>query len=276
MQSRKFTLYPSDPLAQSRVVCENHYVDDLGKSRCGAIVDTATPVDESKMMKTRLKKDPRDVPNYSVAEASSFLQIPASTIRTWAHGRVLRDGRKTQFLFRLAQKEPSTLSFLNLVEVFVLKGMRIEHGLALKKVRTALRYVAGELDIKRPLIEESFSTNGVDLFVERFHKLLNASQYGQVEIREALTGTLARIERDPQGIPIRLSPWMQTPNEPERFEIDPRRAFGQLVLLKTRVPVQVLVERFNGGDSVDFIAEDYQVEPVIVESAIRWARPNVA
>src|SRR5205823_1789712 len=101
-----------------------------------------------------------------------------TTLGRWASGR-------TDALIRLRDENESLLSFANLVEAFVLAGIRRTHGVSLQRVRRAISYVEDRLRVKRPLINERFKTNGVDLFVERFGKLVNASRQGQLAIRSA-------------------------------------------------------------------------------------------
>src|SRR5205823_5369449 len=123
--------------------------------------------------------------------------------------------------------KPPTLSFWNLVEVYALARIRRGHGVSLQKVRKALRYVQSHLDLQRPLIDQEFLTNGVDLFVDKLGELINASSDGQLELRELLRGSLQRIDRDPKGLAKSIRPWLHSPNEEPEVVIDPLRAFGK-------------------------------------------------
>jgi uncharacterized protein (DUF433 family) len=79
-----------------------------------------------------------------------------------------------------------------------------------------------------------------------------------------------RVERDPHGLAQRLFPWSRQPDEPTEVEIDPRRAFGRLIIAGTGVPTEVIAERLRAGDSVSHLAEDYRLEVRQVEAALRW------
>ena len=76
-------------------------------------------------------------------------------------------------LIKPAKRRPLTLSFFNLVELFVLASMRRAHNVSMPRVRKALSHVEKELGRKRPLLEESFLTDGVDLFIEEYSGLVN-------------------------------------------------------------------------------------------------------
>jgi len=227
-------------------------------------------------------KDPRDLPVYSVADAAFYLRMPASTLREWVQGmsyQTKAGPKRTRPLIvrpRLRSGRPRFLSFFNLVEAHVLAEVRREHGVSLKKVRTAIEYVKLGLEVERPLLQEEFQTDGVSLFVERFGGLVNASEQGQMTIRAALEQRLQRIEHDVEGLAERIFPWFNSPTEPKRIEIDSRRAFGQPTLVGTGIRVDVVADRFMAGDSVGELAKDFGINEDDVQVAVRWgmnARP---
>jgi hypothetical protein len=51
-------------------------------------------------------------------------------------------------------------------------------------VLTALEYVKQQFHLQRPLIDENFQIDGLDLFVERYGQLINGSREGQRAMRE--------------------------------------------------------------------------------------------
>lgn len=217
--------------------------------------------------------DPRNEPIYPIASAAWALALPPSTVQHWVTGKsyATRSGRRhAEPLIRLATKKPPTLSFWNLVEVYVLAGIRREHGVSLQKVRKALGYVERDLDCKRPLIEQDFLTDGVSLFVEKYAQLINASDEGQLALKQLLVGTLQRIDRDPKGLATRMSPWRKSPDEPREVEIDPLRSFGRRVLAGTTIPTEIVSERFRAGDSIEHLAGEYGLTTGKIEIAIRW------
>jgi uncharacterized protein (DUF433 family) len=122
----------------------------------------------------------------------------------------------------------------------------------------------------RPLIEEQFHTDGVNLFVEEYSRLINVSEAGQVAMRTVLTGCLKRIERDPQGLVVRLFPYLREPSEQRFVEVNPRRAFGRLVIAGTGIPTEILAERFVAGDTIGALAQDYRLRPEQIEWALRF------
>ena len=221
---------------------------------------------------------PEDVPAYPFAEAAMLAGVPVSTLRSWVLGRQFpaRGGQRwSQPVVRLPKGERRFLSFTNLVEVHLLAAMRRKHALGLDAIRRAVRYVHDELEVDHPLANEQFKTNGVDLFVERLGKIINASREGQLGMRAVLVGSLDRVEYDKQGRAVRLFPLLRREDAPKNIVIDPTRAFGRPVLAGTSVPAADIRARFDAGDGVDELARDFDVSPELIEDALR-ATPQAA
>jgi uncharacterized protein (DUF433 family) len=177
---------------------------------------------------------------------------------------------------KAAGLEPLEFSFWNLVECSVLSAMRKTHGVSFQKVRKALEYVEKELREPRPLIQAEFKTDGVDLFVERYGELISASESGQSVIRELLNASLTRIDADASGLAARMFLWSHVPTEPRIVSVDPRISFGRPTLEGTGIPVEVLLERFRAGDTIESLALDYRVDPLHVQDVVRWAARGTA
>ncbi len=216
-----------------------------------------------------------DVPAYTLAEASHYLLIPEATLRSWARGRTypLKPNRSGFFPFIIQLPDPkrTLLSFTNLVEAHVLDAIRREHGVRLKKVREAMRYMQEQLNVAHPLASQAMATDGVDLFVRRYAQLINVSQLGQLAMSDILEAYLRRVEWDRAGFAIRLYPFTRKRelDEPRVVVIDPEIAFGRPVLVNTGIPTATVAERYKAGESVDDLAEDYDLKRAQIEEAIR-------
>jgi uncharacterized protein (DUF433 family) len=164
------------------------------------------------------------------------------------------------------------LSFVNLVEAHVLAAIRRKHGVRLPKVRTALGYVQKQFQAERPLIDQNFQTDGLDLFVERYGELVNASREGQRAMKDILGVYLARIERDAKGLPIKLFPFTRENESGASLrvvEMSPAVSFGRPVIAGTGIPVASIYERYKAGDSIAELASDFRLESSAIEEAIR-------
>ncbi len=219
-------------------------------------------------------QDPRDIPTYAISEAARYLRIPAGTIRSWVAGRHYQTSQGSQYfqpLITTVDRKPRLLSFANLIEVHLLRAIRKDHKIQLDKVRAALDYLESHLQVAHPLESQRFRTDGVDLFIEHYGTLINASRAGQTSLKDALKAHLERIEPDDSGLAIKLYPFTrsQEANNPRLVVIDPRVAFGRLVMAGTGVPTQMIADRYLAGDSVDDLADDYNCRRDAIEEAIR-------
>lgn len=210
--------------------------------------------------------DLREVPAYSIAEAAGYLRIPKSTLRAWLLGQ-----NTFRAVITIADPKARRLSFINLVEAFVLAGIRREHAIPLPKVRKAVEFLRRKFNSRRPLADDQFATDGVDLFVEKFGALVGATQEGQYQLRDIILDQLKFVRRDPNGVPekIVLFPVASGVKRSASVVIDPRLSFGRPVLDGLGVRTSVLAERFKAGDTIDDLAREYSATPEAVQNALR-------
>lgn len=223
--------------------------------------------------------DPRERPAYTLREAAGYARVPLATATGWVRGRRARSTtrrRAARPVIVPASKTPTLLSFINLVELFVLADLRKTHGVPLQRVRPALGYVERTLGIERPLAHARFKTDGLDLFVEHLTTgpsgaLVNASAGGQVTVREALEARLARVEWDRSGVAARLFPLVRSDAaaQPRSIVLDPLRGFGRPVIAKTGIRASIVAERYRAGESASELAIDYGLEVEQIEDAVR-------
>ena len=215
------------------------------------------------------REDPRLAPAYSFAEAAHYLRMPVDTLRYWSLGRA-----GVPAIFELDSADREHMSFWNLVEAHVLSGIRRTHGVKLPAVRSALRYVRQDLGVERPLIHQSFKTDGRSLFVDKYSRLIDASRQGQIVMGDLLLARLARIDWDKLGLPVRLYPFTRSAEgglsdaeQPRLVVVNPRVSFGRPSV--AGVPTSVIWSRYRAGDSTAHLADDYGLSAEEIEEAIR-------
>ncbi|MGQ0723475.1 MAG: DUF433 domain-containing protein [Candidatus Eiseniibacteriota bacterium] len=222
-------------------------------------------------------RDPRSVPVYGLAETAKYLGIPVSTLRSWTLGQRYRssqgDARFFEPVLRIADPDSRLLSFLNVCEAHVCDALRGDHGIALQRIRKAIR-VLGELfpSSAHPLIDHELVTSGVDLFVNRLGELINLTAGGQTAMRDCLELYLRRVEFDQQGVASKLFPFTWTspkPDTPKVVVLDPRVLFGRPAIVNTRIATSVVYERWAAGESSQTLARDYDLSVDKIEEALR-------
>jgi uncharacterized protein (DUF433 family) len=175
------------------------------------------------------------------------------------------------------------LSFYNLVETHILLSTRKKYQVEMPAIRTAIDYVRKEYPSDHPLLSENFLTDGKDLFVKKIEKTavreqtINVSAWGQLGLGPILDLYLRRIERDEKGLPKKLFPirmnWSGELNtEPPRVVvIDPAISSGRPVVNGTGIMTEIIVGRFNSGEGIESLADDYGLQVPQIEEVIRYA-----
>jgi uncharacterized protein (DUF433 family) len=175
------------------------------------------------------------------------------------------------------------LSYLQLIELGVVAAMR-KAGVTLGKVRQAREYLADKLGSEFPFAQYRFKTDGKKLFMDYDQvmgprdkgKLLSLNEGGQLAWAEVIGQRLREFEYDADlGTVLR---W-RVGGADQPIWIDPRIAFGAPQV--GGVPTHILRERWASGESVDDIADDYDLKGQDVAAALRFegidvdpARPN--
>jgi uncharacterized protein (DUF433 family) len=219
----------------------------------------------------------RHQPAYGLAEAARYVRLPAATLRTWLVGREYPKGGKSavfQPLIKPANRDPLQLSFYNLVEAHVLRALRTEHGVALTELRKAIAYAEKKLDIHRLLLNPELRTHAGEVFLDRYVELINLSASGQLAMRKMFEDHLARVEWDAWKFPVRLYPYVGAAvRGAERpIAIDPQIAFGRPIVQRAGISTTAIADRIDAGESVEAIAEDYDLSRDEVEQAVLYAR----
>jgi uncharacterized protein (DUF433 family) len=225
----------------------------------------------------RSAADIRDQPAYSLAEASRYLKLPPATLRAWAVGRAYPTARGAKHfhpLIQPAHKEPTQLSFWNLIEAHVLRSFRTDHGVSLKALRQAKDFAEKQLGIDRLLLRKELCAEAGKLFLDRYGELISLSASGQLAMRHLLAEHLKRVDWDDWQFPVRLYPFLSADaaTDARPIAIDPGIAFGRPVVVRLGVSTAVLAERLDAGESIEDLAADYGLSLPEIEQAVLYER----
>jgi uncharacterized protein (DUF433 family) len=222
-------------------------------------------------------EDPRQLPAYTIADASRYIHVPAATLRSWFLGRTYRKrGGIAEFgrLLSPAGQVGPQLSFLNLVEAHVLRALRTRHDVSVAAVREALETAEKRLGVERLLLSDQLLTSAGELFVEHYGELVSLSRSGQFAMKKMLEVYLRRVAWDDQHIPLRLFPFLRAAETAggSPIVIDPRKSFGRPTVYGSGVTTRVLIDRIDAGETVDELARDYDISPEKIEAAILFEK----
>jgi uncharacterized protein (DUF433 family) len=201
-----------------------------------------------------------------------------STLRAWTLGqagfeRLLSIPRDLRGIYEL--------SFYNLIEIYVLAQLRKTHGMTMPKVRRCIEVLSNDLQTQHPIIDAEFVMLGSRLYAERGPRVVNLTRpEGQYLLADAVRDLLTRVDKGPMGYE-RFYP--KLPNKQglvtDRYKpivVDPEVTFGRPRLAGTGIPTEVIADRYRGGDSMRFIAEDMYISVTKVRQALEFEKAPTA
>ncbi len=203
------------------------------------------------------------LPNYSSVEAALYLRLKLQDVRRWVGEGVI-------------VAPTGGISFLNLLELHILKGLRKEFGLPFQRIRRALEEYTQTEHSEHPFLDPRLETDGIHLFLHDGDEYLNLNRPRQRGIPQILRTYLQRIDRL-DNHEFRFFPFIvsEDPQEPRTIQMSPNIAFGRPVLANTGIATDVIAGRFRSRDSVSGLAEEYGVPVSMIEDAVRWELPHL-
>lgn len=227
-------------------------------------------------MATRTDQEALQAPRYSIAEAARLIPgLSPTTLRSWVVGRHYPLKSGSGFfapVIELPDPGEPLLSFVNLVEAHILYGLRSNRELSIPDLRTAIGYAEERHGISHLLAHRDVRASPGNLFLARYGELVNLTKAGQLGMKEILHAYLRRLTYGQGGLARSFAPILPWAAERQDYLIDPTIAYGRPIIVKHGVPVEVVADRYNGGESVETLARDYGLEEGEVSTAITYAR----
>ncbi len=127
--------------------------------------------------------------------------------------------------------------------------------------------------LERLLLNKDLRTHAGEVFLDEYGKLIGLSTSGQMAMRRLLEAHLKRVEWDQWQFPVRLYPYVSAEPTTERpIAIDPDIAFGRPVVIRAGVSTEAIAGRIDAGETVEALAEDYDLKPEEIEEAVLYER----
>jgi len=230
------------------------------------------------------------LPLYSIVEAARFLAVPPSTFGTWAYGYVRHPPGRPEVVgapvvtaVRGERSGEAVVPFVGLAEGLVLAAIR-QTGVPLQRIRPALGVLRRELGLKHVLASRALYSDGAEVLYDyaehagdtpeaRSARDLVVVRNGQRVFNEIVDSYLHRVEFAPGGYAqlIRLPQYRQA-----EVIADPRRGFGQPVFARGGARVEDVLGRFQAGEPLEIVAEEYGLPLGELEDALRVATRSAA
>jgi uncharacterized protein (DUF433 family) len=221
----------------------------------------------------RADVDARELALYTPADAACYLDINPQTLGTWLWGRSYPTTTGERFfepLIEPADKENKLLSFFNLAELHVLAATRYQHDVKIKSVRAAMDTVMERYPSPHPLLSIDFKTNGKDLFAQRVDEDENLSTPGQLNFKSIMDLFLEHVVRDEHDLVKKIFPLIAGQPDDRVISITYGISSSQPVIDGSGVPAWLIHSRYEGGEEMDSIADDFALPVAKIKRAIDY------
>jgi len=160
------------------------------------------------------------------------------------------------------------ITFADLVRLRMVALFR-SRGIEYRAILGAEDYVRRLRGIPQPFITEEMWTARSDVFVRFSNELIAASQFGQLAFEDLISEFLTPANHGllfaSGGKPVQ---WQPSP----AVVLDPEIQFGAPCIEGTRVETRSLWSLKQAGDSIETLAEAFQLRKEQVSDAIEWER----
>ena len=223
------------------------------------------------------------VPLYTVAEAARIVDVPSSTLATWAQGYVRRseghaDRAGEPIITYVPPDGPGrpSIPFVGLTEALVLAAMR-RSGVPMQRIRPALQKLEQDLKVDHALASLKLYTDGAELLFD-YADSRRDSQEGQaalqlVVVRSGQTVFAEAIQEYLRGIQYGADGYAKLIRVPayQQAEVvaDPTRSFGAPIFQRGGSRVDDVLQRFWAGESLDELSSEFGVPLNQLEDVLR-------
>lgn len=214
-------------------------------------------------------EDPRlTQPLFTLRESAAYLGLPVSTLHAWARPR---DAVPLVTAFPRAGRS-ATVPFVGFAESFVLSALR-RAGVPMQRIRPAVAKLHEEIGLEHALASKRVYTDGAEVIFDYAERsdddvMLAVVRTGQRQFEQIIRDYLKQITYGDDGWAARLR---LPAYAAAHVVVDPRQAFGQPLVVHGGARVEDLVDRFQAGDALSEIADDFGVPQAEVEDVMRVA-----
>lgn len=193
-----------------------------------------------------------------------FPRISAQHLAWWSKG-----GLGTA-AFQHGPGRTSFINFLEPVSFRMIATMRA-NGVSIRDIRLANNLLREKWGWPYPFAMQQVWVGSPDLFVEIQDTPVAVTRFWQSAldiVRRFLipvSNEFHGLSFDEDQMAIAWRPW-------ERILLDPSMQFGEPCIEGTRVPTETVWSFYQAGDSVDYLAQMYQIPPDMIEAAIGWEK----
>lgn len=228
---------------------------------------------------------PLGVGYYSRAEAARLLRLTPTRVSRWvrgytywlerSHGKQVRRRQDSVIETDLPHVDGAfALSFLELIELRILRVLVEERGIPLQTVRKAAHRAREEFGLRHPFASRKVYTHRREIFaeldVQTGSTILELTgvrgRHLQIQATELLSPYLEEIEFS-EGTSLAFRWWPL--GRGTAVVLDPSLEFGAPVVYPTRVRTEV-VYKLAQVERTEAVMDSFRLERAQVSAAIQW------
>jgi uncharacterized protein (DUF433 family) len=196
---------------------------------------------------------------YTLPDAAHLLGMPLPKLRSWLLGK-----NEVDALGYRGSRKDRSFSFYTLIELFTIGQLR-SAGLSLQTLRKARLELISRFETAHPFALEGLLHNGRQLLKELGDdSLLELGSGGQTAFEKVMAPFCQRIDFDATS---KLASRFYPIGKESKVVIDPRHSFGRPVIDGTNITTEALACLIRGGEALEDVAQDFQLDPTDVEDA---------
>lgn len=220
---------------------------------------------------------------YTLPDTARILRLPNEKVRRWASGYWKMNNERMR-----SHAEPivnrgvwgegksRALNFFALIEIFTFMALR-ELGIPLQKIRNAREELIRRFETFYPFANHELLCDGKQIFVSIEGKnapiLMYLGKKGQTALKDIVEPFCHKLDFCSE---TKLAErfW---PLGKERFVVvDPHHGFGRPTISGTNITSEAIVGMVKAGESMEQIADMYQIDMKAVEDAADFELKNAA
>lgn len=210
---------------------------------------------------------------YSTSEAARLLGVHSRTLKNWLEGYRVRG----IFYPPVIREEPTgsdEVTWGEFVEAGLLAEYRKVHDVPMQHIRPVVDDLRASYGIPYPLAHHRPYTADRELVFELQSKAEIEERFGFVVYRSGQLVLNAPAETFLHKVEFEddVARRYRPGGAGSPILIDPDRSFGIPTISGIRT--EVLYEEFEAGDSIDLIAQAYDLDRDVIEEAIRYEAPR--
>lgn len=215
---------------------------------------------------------------YTLPDAARLLGVPLSRLRVWVRGANSgddsEDRRHPAGAFEtFSEGRDRYFNFLTLIELFTIAQLRA-HGVRMKTLRESRAELSKRFETAHPLALRGLLTDGQKLLKELGDDLLlELGTGGQTALQKLVEPFCHRLDFDST---TKLAARFYPAGRDASVIVDPLHSFGRPVIAGTNITTEALGCLIRGGEKIEDVAADFQLEPIQVEQAWEFERKLAA